>query len=67
MKLKEDEVICDRCEYYEMSAGGCNETCHAYRFGSEHVKWMDAKYIHDRMFGDKTSCKGFKYIKKPKP
>ena len=53
---KEDRRVCDRCEYFEVSPGGCVETCHALRIDPS----MYRTYADDRISGDKQTCKAFR-------
>ncbi len=58
--------ICDRCNNYQVSPGGCTETCFAKFEGSKFIQWMDDYYITERFTGVKNFCKGFKSIFVPK-
>jgi len=57
-----DTTICDRCDNYEVSPGGCVETCHAQKEGSRVVIWLDDHYRDERFSGGKSHCKGFKKL-----
>ena len=59
-----DITICDRCDHYSVSPGGCTEICNAQRIGSKHIIWMDDLYVQERMNGNKKHCKAFKKLTK---
>jgi len=52
--------ICDRCNNYQVSPGGCVETCFAKYDGV--VQKMTDSYINKRFMGEKNFCKGFKSV-----
>ena len=56
-KEKEITPICAKCSNYEVSPGGCVETCHAIR----RETWIHQKalteYANERMNANKTNCK----------
>lgn len=56
--MKEDKRICDNCDNFQVSPGGCTENCAAYR-----IARLTLGYIEDRINGEKTTCKEFKKIK----
>ena len=59
---KEVKPICHNCENYEVSPGGCVETCHAIRRESW-IRLTGLKnYTVERMNANKMNCKMFQKI-----
>ena len=51
-------TICDRCQNYYVSPGGCAEGCNA----ELNYQFPDKAYREARMSGDKMSCKDFEKL-----
>lgn len=60
MKTKDKEPVrkCEKCEEFEISPGGCVETCHAVRTDPT----MDLYYAEERMNTNQSYCKAFRKI-----
>ena len=51
------KIICDKCNNYEVSAGGCLTKCHEVRI--EPFSRMLPEYFSVRERGEKKTCKSF--------
>lgn len=60
MKLKEEEIICDRCENYYTTPSGCGSSC--FRVRRDGLFVFTPAYFEEREKGEKLSCKGFEKI-----
>ena len=58
---KEPKRVCDKCENFEISPGGCVETCHAVRTESN-AAYNFQPYAEERMNGNKTQCKAYRKL-----
>ncbi len=54
----EEKRICDKCDNFNVSPGGCTESCAIARIAN-----LTIGYIEDRINGEKQSCKEFKKLK----
>ena len=57
-----EKIICDRCNNYEVSAGGCVTKCHAVKI--EPFSTMTQFYFSERESGEKKTCKNFDRLPK---
>lgn len=55
---KEPTRICDRCEHFEISPGGCVETCHEVRLRGT-AAYNHQPYADERINGNIQNCKDF--------
>jgi len=53
------KTICDNCDNYSVSPGGCSESCWEYK---DNPFYLTRGYFEDRSEGNKKSCKAFKKI-----
>lgn len=60
--MKEEKIICDRCNNYEVSPGGCLSKCHEAK--NEPFSTMTLEYFHNRESGEKKTCKCFSPLSK---
>lgn len=52
------KIICDKCENYRVSPGGCVEKCDAVR---RSPRWSEFDF-GERLSGEKINCREFKKI-----
>ena len=50
--MKQDKIVCDNCENYYISPGGCTSKCNA-----ERDNFWELSYIDERLNGEKSYCK----------
>jgi len=58
--MKEDEIICDKCDHYYTTPSGCGESC--FKVRQDGMMFFTKGYFEDRLSGNKLTCKGFKKI-----
>jgi hypothetical protein len=52
------KTICDKCIYYEVSPGGCVETCHARKINYR----LTESFFDQRRTGESNQCAYSKVI-----
>jgi hypothetical protein len=61
----DNNIICDKCDKYEVSLCGTHETCHAlFEMQTIFINGITKEYIEQRMIGEKNHCKEYKPIRK---
>jgi len=62
--MKDDKILCDNCENYEVHPSGVSQICHAQKQGSVVIAWLTDYYRDRRFDGIAESCKGFYPIRR---
>lgn len=60
--MNEDQIICDKCDNFEVSMDNTYQVCHAKKEGSQLIRNMPDYYVEERFEGIKKTCKCFKKI-----